>query len=81
MSGKGNIYILRDNIYNLRNFKSLYSTSEKTVRFGTETITFRDPQIWNLITGDIKKEGNQKTEGEKCSCRICYTYLQNVSYI
>ena len=44
-----NIFDVRDNIYNLNNFESLYSTCEKTVIFGTEAITQRGHPIWNLI--------------------------------
>ena len=45
------------------------------MRFGTKTVTYRGPQIWNLIPDDIKKcifsgklhEGNQKMERRKVS--------------
>ena len=31
------------------NLQSLYSDNNKTVKFGMEMITCREPQIWNLI--------------------------------
>ena len=63
------------NICSHRNFQSLYSTCETIVRFGTETATFRGPQIWNLIPHDIKnvsshvklQERNEKMETRKVS--------------
>ena len=48
------IFKVRDNIYNRRNFQSFYSTRKKTVRFGTETVTSRGRWIWNLIPDNIK---------------------------
>ena len=49
------IFVVRINIiHNLRNFQSLYS-SKKNWRFGTETVTYRDPQIRNLILDDKGK--------------------------
>ena len=39
----------RENNYNLRNFQELESSLRRTVKFGTETISYRGPQIWNLI--------------------------------
>ena len=80
------IFKVRDNIYN---FQLLYSTSEKAVGFGTEMITCRGPQIWNLIPDNInnvtrlenfKRENKQRT-GEKCPCRICKYYLLNIGSI
>ena len=47
-----NIFKVRKSIYNLRNFQSLYSTSKKTVKFRTETITYGSPQIRNLISNN-----------------------------
>ena len=38
-----------ENIYNLINFQELESSLKRTVKFGTETISYRGPQIWNLI--------------------------------
>ena len=71
-------------ICNPRNFQSLYSTSKKTVKFVTETINYRGPQIWNLIPNNIKNifplenfsREIKKWNGGKCPWRICKTYLQ-----
>ena len=48
------IFEIKVNIYNLRNFQSLCPTCKTTVKFGTERVTYRGPQIWNLIPDDIK---------------------------
>ena len=39
------LFVTRENNCNLRNFQVL----ESSLKFGTETISYRGPQIWNLI--------------------------------
>ena len=43
------LFVTMENIYNLRNFQELESLLKRTAKFGTETIFYRVPQIWNLI--------------------------------
>ena len=43
------LFVTRENNYNLRNFQELESSLRRTVKFGTETISYRGSQIWNLI--------------------------------
>ena len=43
------LFLTRGNNYNLRNFQELESSRKRTVKFGTETTSYRGPQIWNLI--------------------------------
>ena len=82
-------FMIRNNKYNLRNFQCLYSTNKRTVKYGTETVTYRGPQIWNLVpektknasSFDIFKKEIRKWKGEKCPCRICKTYIQHVGFI
>ena len=44
------------NIYNLRKFQELSTSAKNTVNFGTETIAYRDPQLWIFIPDNIKSE-------------------------
>ena len=39
---------MKDN-YILRNVQALESSHKETVKSGTETAFYREPQIWNLI--------------------------------
>ena len=41
--------VTKENNYNLGDFQELESSLKRTVKFGTETISYREPQIWNLI--------------------------------
>ena len=43
------LFVTTENNYNLRNFQALESSHKRTVEFGTETISYRGPKIWNLI--------------------------------
>ena len=71
------------------NFQCLHFTNKRTVKYGTETVTYRGPQIWNLVPKktknascfDIFKKEIGKWKGEKCPCRICNTYIQHVGFI
>ena len=43
------LFVTRENKYNLRDFRALESSHKRTAAFGTETISYRRSQIWNLI--------------------------------
>ena len=83
------IFFSRQNIYNLRKFQELSTSSKNTVNFGTETISYRGPQLWNLIPDNIKSEPTlelfkkkiRKWKCEPCPCRMCKTYLQHIGFI
>ena len=49
------IFLARKNVCNLRKFQELSTSLKNTVKFGTETISYR-PQLWNLVPGNIKLE-------------------------
>ena len=82
-------FMIRNKKCNLRNFQCLYSTNKRTVKYGTETVTYRGPEIWNLVpektknasSCDIFKIEIGKWKGEKCPCRICKTYIQHAGFI
>ena len=44
--------------YNLRTHNEFSNRVPKTVKYGTETISFLDPKVWALAPGKIKE----------CSC-------------
>ena len=49
------LFLTRENKYNLKNFQALESTHKQTVTFGTETVSYRGPQIWNLIPERLRR--------------------------
>ena len=40
--------------YNLRHFQKLANTKKNSVKMGLETILYHTPQLWNLVSIDIK---------------------------
>ena len=49
------LLVTRENNYNLMNFEALESSHKRTLKFETETISYRGPQIWNLIAKRRRK--------------------------
>ena len=82
-------FMIRSNNYNRRNFQCLYPANKRTVKYRTDTITYRGPQVWNLVTEKTKNASSfdiftkeiGKWKGEKGPCRICKTYIQHVGVI
>ena len=75
--------------YNLRNDPELQRRRNRTVYYGTESISSLAPKIWELIASDIRsansleifKEKIKFCTTDKCSCRLCKTYIGNVGFI
>ena len=75
--------------YNLRNDPQLQRRRNRTVYFGTESISSLTPKIWELIPSDIRssnslgvfKEKIKFWITDKCPCRLCKTYSGNVGFI
>ena len=42
------------NSYDLQNHKELYSRNPKTVRYGTETVSYIAPKIWRKVPVTVK---------------------------
>ena len=84
-----NIFRDSTNTYNLCNKTTMKTSNVKTVYWGTETITFRGPQIWALLPENIKalkslsefKTNVKKWKPEGCVCRLCRTYIPQLGFI
>ena len=83
------LFVTRENNYNLRNLQELGTSHKRTVTFGTETISYRGPQIWNLIPQRLRaletlnkfKKEIKKWKCDACPCRMCKTYIHCVGFI
>ena len=83
------IFRLNENPFNLRDNNILKPRKIRTVHYGTETVTFRGPEIWAQVPENIKNSSSVnefktkiktwKTMG--CKCRICKTYIPNLGFI
>ena len=82
------IKLNRPSTYNLRTRQELYSRNPKTVRYGTETISFLAPKIWAVVPQNIKNctsfspfKINIRKWKPDCPCRLCKCFLKYVGFI
>ena len=61
----------------------------KTVNYGTESLKFMGPKIWNILP-KLLKEAQTLNKFKldikhwipsNCPCKLCKHYIQNVGYI
>ena len=75
--------------YNLRHFQKSANTKKTSVKMGLETITYRAPQLWNLVLTEIKdapslsifKVKIKSWYCDNCPCRLCKTFIANVGFV
>ena len=79
----------QNDVYDLR-YKRTFETSKvRTVHFGTETVRYRGPKIWELVPNDIKeattlsgfKNKIKMWKPQGCTCRLCRTYVHNLGFL
>ena len=76
------------NSCDLRIHKELYSRNSKTVRYGTETVSYMEPKIWSKVPETIKRSSSLDSFKSKirkwkpeCDCRLCTTCLRHVGFV
>ena len=65
----------------LRIRNELYATNPKTVRYGTETVSFLSPKIWSLVPQNIKDSGSLpcfKKNHKKMETQLPMSFTQNI---
>ena len=73
--------------YNFRNTKTLNRSNVSSVKYGTETITSLGAKIWKILPNDYKELTSSSAfkskikNLEKCTCRLCKTFIQRVGFI
>ena len=75
--------------YNLRNNTIIQRQANRTVYFGTESISSLAPKLWEVIPSEIKstkslnifKEKIKYWTTDKCPYRLCKTYVGNIGFI
>ena len=84
-----NIFDSNIHSYDLRNKKSWEVNNVRTVTYGTETVSFRGPKIWDITPNDIKASATLAEFKSKiklwkpvgCTCRLCKTYIADLGFI
>ena len=84
------IFKLRvEQTYNLRKLSQFYRPKVNSVYNGTKSVSFLGLIIWDLVPNELKDTGNlaafkkaiKKWSPEKCPCRLCKIYIDNVGFI
>jgi len=83
------LFQIKKTKYDLCKGNTLISRNVKTVYYGTESISYLAPKIWELIPIDIKNSKSLNSFKSKiklwipydCPCRICKIYVQNLGFI
>ena len=83
------IFKLRENTYNLRNFHIFQTENLRSLKYGLDAIPYCARQHWQQVPIDIREavsltlfKNRIKTwKCEDCPCRSCKTLIQNVGYI
>ena len=63
--------------------------ANRTVYFGTESISSLAPKLWELVPSEIKtakslnifKEKIKSSTKDRCPCRLYKTYVGNIGFI
>ena len=75
--------------HDLRVQRSWEISKVRTVHYGTETVRFRGPKIWEMLPTDIKDSNTLQEfkfrvkhwRPNDCTCRLCKTYIHNLGFI
>ena len=79
-----NIFILRENKHNERNFQEISNGNRKTVKYGIEIISNRTPFLWaNLLATSLHdfKLKLKSWHYDKCVYRLCQNFQQNLEFL
>ena len=85
-----NIFMERtNNHYNLRNPSDFITPQINSVYYGSESISYLGPKIWDIIPDEFKKKESLNSFKEAiktwkpndCPCRLCKNYLEGVGFI
>ena len=83
------IFKLRENMYNLRNFHIFQTENPRSLKYGLDAIPYRASQLWKQVPTDIREAASltlfknriKTWKCEDCPCRSCKIFIQNVGYI
>ena len=83
------IFPFHDPEHNLRSDFCFLGRNVKTVKYGTDSLIYLAPKIWNLIPSEIKESNNLQAFKSKiknwipssCPCRLCKTYIQGIGFL
>ena len=83
------IFKLRENMYNLRNFHIFQTENPRSLKYGVEAIPYHASQVWQQVPIDIREAASlvllknliKTWKCEDCPCRSCKIFIQKVVYV
>ena len=83
------IFKVKYSDYNFRGGNKFMCDNIKTVNYGSETISFLGPKIWEQVPDNIKnseslnifKKNINQWIPASCPCRLCKVYIENLAFI
>ena len=77
------------NYHDLRNKRFWGNGKLRTVKYGTETIRNMGPKTWNMVPNNIKESTSllefktkiKRWKPNKCTCRLCKSYIYNLGFL
>ena len=77
------IFKLRENRYNLRNFHIFQTENPHSLKYELDAIPYRASQLWQQVSTDIREATSltllknciKTWECEDCSCRSCKIFI------
>ena len=83
------IFKKRNVTYNFRKNSTFETRNIKSVYYGSETISFLGPKIWERLPSNIKDSENlnifksniKSWKPENCPCRLCRLYIADIGFI
>ena len=75
-------------VYNTRSRSTFYSRPVRTVFYGTESLSHLGPNIWELVSSDMKnlsiltafRKVIKQWKPHACPCRLCRSYIYQVGF-
>ena len=83
------IFNLRNNPFNLRNYRELKCQNINTVRYGLNTISYKGPQLWQQLSQSIKSSNTptifknriKSWKNANCTCNLCKEYIMGLGFL
>ena len=83
------IFKLRENMYNLRNFHIFQTENPRSLKYGLEAIVYCASQLLLQVPTDIREAASlacfknriKTWKCEKRPCKSCKIFIKNVGYI
>ena len=83
------IFDARNTPYNIRSSSILCTRNVKTVKYGSDSLSFRGPKIWALVSDSIKvsnslhefKSKIRKWKPVGCEFKICKEYVPKFGFL